>query len=127
MQIDTHEKIKTGTLQLAHGNDAMTEVFGKESGGYARGVGSGVTINKYFHLPAARSRKAADAEQMKLLQAELAAERRAREDKDKVIETLSNQVSEVMAKLTAQEAKINSMSTQNLPSEERHLILVLIK
>ena len=28
--------------------DAMTVVFGKENGGYARGVGSGVTYKRYL-------------------------------------------------------------------------------
>lgn len=30
-------------MNVDDGNDAMTVVFGKEKGGYARGVGSGVT------------------------------------------------------------------------------------
>nr|GEZ25418.1 hypothetical protein [Tanacetum cinerariifolium] len=38
--------IKEGTLNLDDGIDAMTVVFGKENGGYARGVGSGVTYKR---------------------------------------------------------------------------------
>ncbi|GJW70697.1 hypothetical protein Tco_0127614 [Tanacetum coccineum] len=40
------------------GTDAMTVVLGKENGGYARGVGSGVTYKVYFDL--SRSRQASD-------------------------------------------------------------------
>ncbi|GJS55193.1 retrovirus-related pol polyprotein from transposon TNT 1-94 [Tanacetum coccineum] len=40
---ETEDKIKEGTLQVDQGTDAMTLVLGKEKGGYARGVGSGVT------------------------------------------------------------------------------------
>ncbi|GJU09037.1 hypothetical protein Tco_1125467 [Tanacetum coccineum] len=60
--------IKEGTLNLDDGTDAMTVVFGKEKGGYARGVGSGVTYKRYFHLP--RSRQATD-ERIELLQTQL--------------------------------------------------------
>nr|GFC92150.1 hypothetical protein [Tanacetum cinerariifolium] len=40
---EADDKIKEGTLNLDDGTNAMTVVFGKEKGGYARGVGSGVT------------------------------------------------------------------------------------
>nr|GEZ86469.1 hypothetical protein [Tanacetum cinerariifolium] len=40
---EVDDKIKEGTLNLDDGTNAMTVVFGKEKGGYARGVGSGVT------------------------------------------------------------------------------------
>nr|GEV00437.1 hypothetical protein [Tanacetum cinerariifolium] len=40
---EANDKIKEGTLNLNDGIDAMTVVFGKEKGGYARGVRSGVT------------------------------------------------------------------------------------
>jgi seryl-tRNA synthetase len=43
-------------------------VFGKEKGGYARGVGNGVTYNRYFNLP--RTRKETDA-RIELLQTQL--------------------------------------------------------
>nr|GEW49484.1 reverse transcriptase domain-containing protein [Tanacetum cinerariifolium] len=48
---EADDKIKEGTLNLDDGTDAMTVVFGKKKGGYARGVGSGVTYKRYFHLP----------------------------------------------------------------------------
>ncbi|GJX84291.1 hypothetical protein Tco_0335065 [Tanacetum coccineum] len=69
---DADDKIKEGTLNLDDGTDAMTVVFGKEKGGYARGVGSGVTYKKYFDLP--RSRQATD-ERIELLQTQLDNER----------------------------------------------------
>nr|GEX85470.1 hypothetical protein [Tanacetum cinerariifolium] len=42
---EADDKIKEGTLNLDDGTDAITVMFGKEKGGYARGVGSGVTYN----------------------------------------------------------------------------------
>ncbi|GJT05535.1 hypothetical protein Tco_0839997 [Tanacetum coccineum] len=65
---DAYDKIKEGTLNLDDDTDAMTVVFGKEKGGYARGMGSGVTYKKYFDLP--RSRQATD-ERIELLQTQL--------------------------------------------------------
>ncbi|GJT59806.1 hypothetical protein Tco_1003339 [Tanacetum coccineum] len=62
---EADDKTKEGTLNLDDGTDAMTVVFGKEKGGYARGVESGVTYKRYFHLP--RSRQATD-ERIELLQ-----------------------------------------------------------
>ncbi|GKE32637.1 nucleotide-binding alpha-beta plait domain-containing protein, partial [Tanacetum coccineum] len=40
---EADDKIKEETLNLDDSTDAMTVVFCKEKGGYARGVGSGVT------------------------------------------------------------------------------------
>nr|GEU44340.1 hypothetical protein [Tanacetum cinerariifolium] len=40
---ETKDKIKEGTLKVDYGTDAMKIVLGKEKGGYARGVGIGVT------------------------------------------------------------------------------------
>ncbi|GJR27267.1 retrovirus-related pol polyprotein from transposon TNT 1-94 [Tanacetum coccineum] len=76
---EADDKIKEGTLNLDDGTDAMTVVFGKEKGGYARGVGSGVTYKRYFHLP--RSRQATD-ERIELLQTQLDNERRERQQKE---------------------------------------------
>ncbi|GKF69596.1 hypothetical protein Tco_0202653, partial [Tanacetum coccineum] len=70
---ETEDKIKEGTLKVDHGIDAMTIVLGKEKGGYARGVGSGVTYKRYFDLP--RSRQASD-ERIALLESQLDNERR---------------------------------------------------
>ncbi|GKE15090.1 hypothetical protein Tco_1422667, partial [Tanacetum coccineum] len=72
---ETEDKIKEGTLQVDQGTGAMTLVLGKEKGGYARGVGSGVTYKRYFDLP--RSKQAAD-ERILLLESQLDAARRER-------------------------------------------------
>ncbi|GKA72282.1 hypothetical protein Tco_0778498 [Tanacetum coccineum] len=73
---ETEDKIKEGTLKVDHGTNAMTVVLGKEKGGYARGVGSGVTYKRYFELP--QSRQVSD-ERIMLLQSQLDNERRERE------------------------------------------------
>ena len=101
MQKETEDKIKQGTLKVDHGTDAMTVVLGKEKGGYARGVGGGVTYKRYFDLP--RIRQAAD-ERVVLLQSELENERRQRQEKDAVIQDL-------MKQLAAQKGQSNSTST----------------
>nr|GEX22669.1 hypothetical protein [Tanacetum cinerariifolium] len=76
---ETKDKIKEETLKVDHGTDAMTVVLGKEKGGYARRVGSGVTYKRYFDLP--RSREASD-ERFMLLQSQLDNERRKRQEKE---------------------------------------------
>nr|GEX34887.1 hypothetical protein [Tanacetum cinerariifolium] len=83
---EADDKIKEGTLNLDDGTNAMTVVSSKEKGGYARGVGSGVTYKRYFHLP--QSRQATD-ERIELLQTQLDNERRERQQKDVVVEKLS--------------------------------------
>nr|GEZ43086.1 hypothetical protein [Tanacetum cinerariifolium]GFA24602.1 hypothetical protein [Tanacetum cinerariifolium] len=69
---EADDKIKEGTLNVDDGTNAMRVVFGKEKEGYARGVGSGVTYKRYFHLPL--SRQATD-DKIKLLQTQLDNER----------------------------------------------------
>ncbi|CAI9300035.1 unnamed protein product [Lactuca saligna] len=50
-----HEKqIKEGQVNVERGTDAMTLVFGKEKGGFLKGVGTGVTYNKYFNVPCSK-------------------------------------------------------------------------
>nr|GEX00588.1 hypothetical protein [Tanacetum cinerariifolium] len=85
------DKIKEGTLNLDDGTDAMTVVFGKETGGYARRVGSGVTYKRYFHLP--QSRLATD-ERIELLQTQLDNETRERQQKYVLVKKLSTEMSE---------------------------------
>nr|GEU88507.1 RNA-directed DNA polymerase, eukaryota [Tanacetum cinerariifolium] len=46
---EADDKIKEGTLNLDDGTDAMTVMFGKEKGGYAKGMGSGVTYKRRKH------------------------------------------------------------------------------
>nr|GEX32644.1 hypothetical protein [Tanacetum cinerariifolium] len=88
---EADDKIKEGTLNLDDGTDAMTVVFGKEKEGYARGVGSGVTYKRYFHLP--RSRQATD-ERIMLLQTQLDNERREHQQKDVLVKKLSTEMTE---------------------------------
>ncbi|GJW89391.1 hypothetical protein Tco_0164731 [Tanacetum coccineum] len=116
---ETEDKIKEGTLKVDHGTDAMTVVLGKEKGGYARGVGSGVTYKRYFDLP--RSRQASD-ERILLLQSQLDNERRERQEKELLIQNLSNKMSQTEGMVTklknqlaAQGGQFQSMSTQLTP------------
>ncbi|GJY00959.1 hypothetical protein Tco_0359111 [Tanacetum coccineum] len=118
---ETEDKIKEGTLKVDHGTDAMTVVLGKEKGGYARGVGSGVTYKRYFDLP--RSRQASD-ERIVLLQSQLDNERRERQEKELEIQNLSNKMSQtegmvtkLMNQLAAQGEQLKSMSTQLTPPD----------
>ncbi|GJY91885.1 hypothetical protein Tco_0507667 [Tanacetum coccineum] len=94
---ETEDKIKEGTLKVDHGTDAMTVVLGKENGGYVRGVGSGVTYKRYFDLP--RSRQASD-ERILLLQSQLDNERRERQEKELLIQNLSNKMSQIEGMVT---------------------------
>ncbi|GJQ92770.1 reverse transcriptase domain-containing protein [Tanacetum coccineum] len=82
---ETEDKIKEGTLQVDQGTNSMTIVLGKEKGGYARGVGSGVTYKRYFDLP--RSKQIAD-ERILLLESQLDAARREREEKELLIKNV---------------------------------------
>ncbi|GJZ88755.1 hypothetical protein Tco_0660537 [Tanacetum coccineum] len=69
----------------------------KENGGYARGVGSRVTYKRYFDLP--RSRQASD-ERILLLQSQLDNERRERQEKELLIQNLSNKMSQTEGMVT---------------------------
>ncbi|GJZ12547.1 hypothetical protein Tco_0547777 [Tanacetum coccineum] len=88
---ETKDKIKEGTLKVDQGTDAMTLVLGKEKGGYARGVGSGVTYKRYFDLP--QSKQAAD-ERILLLESQLDDARRKREEKELLIKSMSSKMSQ---------------------------------
>ncbi|GJW02624.1 hypothetical protein Tco_1561480 [Tanacetum coccineum] len=116
---ETEDKIKEGTLKVDHGTDAITVVLGKEKGGYARGVGSGVTYKRYFDLP--RSKQAAD-ERILLLQSQLDAARRERQEKELLIQSMSSKMSQteglvtkLKTQLAAQGGQLQSMPTQLTP------------
>ncbi|GKA41044.1 hypothetical protein Tco_0733637 [Tanacetum coccineum] len=94
---EIEDMIKEGTMKVYHGTDAMTAVLGKEKGGYAREVGSGVTYKRYFDLP--RSRQASD-ERILLLQSQLDNERRGRQEKELLIQNLSNKMSQTEGMVT---------------------------
>ncbi|GJV03964.1 hypothetical protein Tco_1337533 [Tanacetum coccineum] len=119
---DKLDKIKEGTLKVDHGTDAMTVVLGKEIGGYARGVGSGVTYKRYFDLP---QRRQASDERILLLQSQLYNERRERQEKELLIQNLSNKMSQTEGMVTklknqlaAHGGQSQSMSTQLTPPNE---------
>ncbi|GJY40907.1 hypothetical protein Tco_0428177 [Tanacetum coccineum] len=116
---ETEDKIKEGTLKVDQGTDAITVVLGKEKGGYARGVGSGVTYKRYFDLP--RSKQAAD-ERILLLQSQLDAARRERQEKELLIQSMSSKMSQteglvtkLKTQLAAQGGQLQSMPTQLTP------------
>ncbi|GJR95127.1 transposase, Ptta/En/Spm, transposase, Tnp1/En/Spm-like protein [Tanacetum coccineum] len=116
---ETEDKIKEGTLKVDHGTDAMIVVLGKEKGGYARGVGSGFTYKRYFNLP--RSRQVSN-ERILLLQSQLDNERRERQNKELLIQNLSNKMSQTEGMVTklknqlaAHGGQSQSMSTQLTP------------
>ncbi|GKE90032.1 hypothetical protein Tco_1567507, partial [Tanacetum coccineum] len=69
----------------------MTLVLGKEKGGYAREVGSGVTYKRHFDL--SRSKQAADERNL-LLESQLDAARREREEKELLIKSMSIKMSQ---------------------------------
>lgn len=114
MQQTTQDKLIDGTLTVEHG-DAMTLVFGKEKGVYAKGVGSGVTYNKYFDVP--RSRQSADARvallerQLEMERLEREKERREREDKE-ARETAAKD--QIISDLSQEMAKTKGMVSQLL-------------
>lgn len=114
MQQTTQDKLIDGTLTVEHG-DAMTLVFGKEKGGYAKGVGSGVTYNKYFDVP--RSRQSADARvallerQLEMERLEREKERREREEKE-ARETAAKD--QIISDLSQEMAKTKGMVSQLL-------------
>ena len=105
MQKEAEEKIKEGTLDVDDGTDAMTVVFGKEKGGYARGVGNGVTYKNYFNLP---RRSKENDERIELLQTQHDNERRERQQKDILVKKLSKEMEEkdvLVKKLTNEMAE----------------------
>ncbi|GJU40039.1 hypothetical protein Tco_1192996 [Tanacetum coccineum] len=95
------------------------KLISKENRGYARGVGSGVTYKRYFDLP--RSSQAFD-EIILLLQSQLDSERRERQEKELLIQNLSNKMSQTEGMVTklknqfaVQGGQLQSMSTQLTP------------
>ncbi|GJR95189.1 transposase, Ptta/En/Spm, transposase, Tnp1/En/Spm-like protein [Tanacetum coccineum] len=74
---ETEDKIKEGTLKVDHGIDAITFVLGKEKGGYTRGARSGVTYKS-----------------------QLDNERRERQEKELLIQNLSNKMSQTEGMVT---------------------------
>lgn len=53
-QIEVDKGIKSGEVVVEPGTDAMSLVFGNEKGRSFKGVGFGVSRNKYFGIPRTR-------------------------------------------------------------------------
>ncbi|CAI9268705.1 unnamed protein product [Lactuca saligna] len=115
-----HEKqIKDGDVKLDHGIDVMTIVFGKENGGFLKGVGTGVTTNRYFHIPRT---KGSSKEQIADLKFELPYERLELQKKDEELKALSTKVREQDNTIKLVLAHLESQGTMipNLPSHPNH-------
>nr|GEX61509.1 hypothetical protein [Tanacetum cinerariifolium] len=109
---EADDKIKDGTLNLDDGTDAMTIVFGKEKGGYARGVGSRVTYKRYFDVP--QSKQATD-KRIELLQTQLDNERSEHQQKDILVKKLSTKMTEkdvLVKKLSNEMTKTKGLLSQ---------------
>ncbi|GJU55987.1 hypothetical protein Tco_1229701 [Tanacetum coccineum] len=98
-QKETEDKIKEGTLQVDQGTDAMTLVLGKEKGGYARGVGSGVTYKS-----------------------QLDAARREREEKELLIKSMSSKMSQTEGMVTKlkNQLAVQGGQLQSTPTQLTH-------
>ncbi|GKC45307.1 hypothetical protein Tco_1063029, partial [Tanacetum coccineum] len=123
----TEDKIKEGTLKVDHGTDALIVVLGKEKGGYARGVGSGVTYKRYFDLP--RSRQASN-ERIAILQSQLDNERRERQEKELEIQNFADEEGETPLSVVGCEndasiQKSNGLATSEKEMETRYSSLAL--
>ncbi|GKE40763.1 hypothetical protein Tco_1464168, partial [Tanacetum coccineum] len=106
---ETEDKIKEGTFKVDHGTDAMTVVLGKEKGGYARGVGNGVTYKRYFDF--LQSRQASD-EIILLLQSQLDNERHERQKRELLIQNLFNKMSQTKGMVTKLKNKLAAQEGQ---------------
>ncbi|KAL6536654.1 hypothetical protein OROMI_026235 [Orobanche minor] len=91
VKVIAHKLINDGELKLDPGTNAMTLVFGKENGGFLKGVGTGVTATRYFHVP---RNKGSAKEQIQELKIELQKGKREIEKKDDDIKVLSTKMSE---------------------------------
>ncbi|CAI9295960.1 unnamed protein product [Lactuca saligna] len=119
-----HEKqIKEGQVNVEPGTDAMILVFGKENGRFLKGVGTGVTYNRYFNVP---RRKGSSKEEIKDLKVSLHNGKLKLEKKDIELKALSTKVNEqdqtlklVLAHLNAKGADFPNLShTIGISSEK---------
>ncbi|CAI9293598.1 unnamed protein product [Lactuca saligna] len=88
--------IKEGQVNVEPDTDAMTLVFGKEKGGFLKGVGTGVTYNRYFNVP---RNKGSSKEEIKDLKVALHNGKRELEKKDVEHKAFSTKVNEQDQKL----------------------------
>ena len=112
--MEQEKQIKEGQVNVEPGTDAMTLVFGKEKGGFLKGVGTGVTYNRYFNVP--RS-KGSSKEEIKDLKVALHNGKLELEKKDVELKALSTKVNEqdqtlklVLAHLNAKGADFPNLS-----------------
>ncbi|CAI9270742.1 unnamed protein product [Lactuca saligna] len=119
-----HEKqITEGQVNVEPGIDAMNLVFGKEKGGFLKGVSTRVTYNKYFNVP--RSKRSSK-EEIKDLKVALHNGKHELEKKDVELKALSTKVNEqdqtlklVLAHLNAKGADFPNLShTIGISSEK---------
>ncbi|GKF52359.1 hypothetical protein Tco_0159269, partial [Tanacetum coccineum] len=80
-----------------------------EKGGYATGVGSGVTYKRYFDLP--RSKQAAD-ERILLLQSQLDVARREHQEKELLIQSMSSKMSQTEGLVTKPKTQLAAQGGQ---------------
>ncbi|CAI9270468.1 unnamed protein product [Lactuca saligna] len=110
-----HEKqIKEGQVNVELGTDVMTLVFGKEKSGFLKGVGTGVTYNKYFNV---RRSKGSSNDEIKDLKVAMHNGKLELDKKDVELKALSTKVNEqdqtlklVLAHLNAKEADFPNLS-----------------
>ncbi|CAI9270808.1 unnamed protein product [Lactuca saligna] len=112
-----HEKqIKYGDVKLDPGMDAMSLVFGKDNGGFLKGVGTGVTASRYFNIPRT---KGSSKEQIADLKFELQNERLELQKRDEELKALSTKVREQDKTLKLVLAHLESQGTM-IPNLTSH-------
>ncbi|CAI9294959.1 unnamed protein product [Lactuca saligna] len=110
-----HEKqIKEGQVNVELGMDAMTLVFGKEKGGFLKGVGTGVTYNKYFNVPRNKGSSKEEIKDLKVAPHNGKLELEKKDDKLKALCTKVNEQDQtlklVLARLNAKGADFPNLS-----------------
>ncbi|XP_042755670.1 uncharacterized protein LOC122196626 [Lactuca sativa] len=113
--VEHETQIKDGDVKLNPGMDAMSLVFGKDNGGFLKGVGTGVTASRYFNIPRTNG---SSKEQITDLKFELRNERLELQKKDEELQALSTKVREQDKTLKLVLAHLESQGTMipNLPS-----------
>ncbi|CAI9271462.1 unnamed protein product [Lactuca saligna] len=123
--MDHEKQIKEGQVNVELGTDAMTLVFGKEKGGFLKGVVMGVTYNRYFNVPHS---KGSSKEEVKDLKVALHNGKLELEKKDVELKALSTKVNEqdqtlklVLVHLNAKGADFPNLSHTTGVSSEKIL------
>ena len=105
LQIDIESQIKNGGIKIGPDEDALTVVFGREQSAYLRGVGCGVTANKYWHCPRQRT---SSKDKIKILELQLENEKLLHQKKDDEVKNLSLQMAATNDKLNKVLAQLDS-------------------